>query len=214
MMKETGMPLFESPPEAVDRVYAASLFELAEAEGGQPKLEEVAAELEEFVELTRQQPELSEFLSSRIVAVDKREASLNRMLGDGRVSDLILRFLLILNRKQRLMRFLTIVAAYQEMVQERFGRVEVDVYTRHGLNQEQIDDIRERLRSAIGREPVVYDYTDPNMLGGVKMQIGDRLFDDSIQTRLRNMTELLKKDGASLMRSNAQQAIDDAAPNP
>jgi hypothetical protein len=52
------------------------------------------------------------------------------------------------------------------------------------------------------------------MLGGVKMQIGDRLFDDSIQTRLRNMTELLKKDGASLMRSNAQQAIDDAAPNP
>jgi len=208
------MPLFESPPEAVDRVYAASLFELAEAEGGQPRLEEVAAELEEIVELTRQQPEFSEFLSSRIVAVDKREASLKAMLGDGKVSDLILRFLLILNRKQRLMRFLTVVAAYQEMVQERFGRVEVDIYTRHPLAAEQQESITNRLRDAIGREPVVYAYTDPTMLGGVKMQIGDRLFDDSIQTKLRNMTELLKKDGATLMRSNAERAIDDATPNP
>lgn len=207
------MPLFETPPEAVDRVYAASLFELAEAEGGQPRLEEVAAELEELVELTRQQPELSEFLASRIVAVNKREASLKAMLGDGKVSDLVLRFLLILNRKDRLMRFLTIVSAYEEMVQERFGRIEVDIYTRHPLGQEQQDSIKERLHAAIGREPVVYAYTDPNMLGGVKMQIGDRLFDDSIQTKLRNMTELLKKDGTALMRERARQAIDDESPS-
>lgn len=202
------MPLFETPPEAVDRVYAASLFELAEAEGGRQRLEDISAELDELVELARNEDKLNELLSSRIVSVDKRAASLRVMFGDGKVSDLLLRFILILNSKGRLMRLLTVVSAYQEMVQERFGRIEVDIYTRHPLGAEQQDAIRQRLHAAVGREPVVYAYTDPTMLGGVKMQIGDRLFDDSIQTKLRNMAELLKKDGSSLMRSRAHDALE------
>ncbi len=201
------MPLFETPPEAVDRIYAESLFELAEAEGGQERLESVNAELEELVELTRAEPALSEFMSSRIVNDKEREESLRKMF-DGRLSDLVLRFLLILNRKQRLMRFLTVVAAYSEQVRERFGKIEVDVYTRHPLDQAAIDDIRERLRASLSREPVVYAYTDEQMIGGVKMQIGDRLFDDSIQTKIRNMTELLTKEGTALMRARADSAID------
>jgi len=201
------MPLFESPPEAVDRVYAESLFELADAEGGQARLEELSGELDQLVELTRENAELSEFMSSRIVASDKREASLRSMMS-GNVSDLVLRFMLVLNRKDRLMRFLTVVAAFQEMVRQRFGKVEVDVFTRHPLSQEALEGIRERLRGAIGREPVVYAYTDESMIGGVKMQIGDRLFDDSIQTKVRNMTELLVRDGTTLMRSRADRAIE------
>jgi F-type H+-transporting ATPase subunit delta len=202
------MPLFEVPPEAVDRVYATSLFELAEAEGGRERLEDLSGELDQLVELARAEEKLGELLSSRIVAVDKRAVSLKAMFGDGKVSDLLLRFMLVLNDKGRLMRLLTIVSAYQEMVQAKFGRIEVDIYTRHPLSQEQQDAIRDRLHQAVGREPVVYAYTDPAMLGGVKMQIGDRLFDDSIQTKLRNMTELLKKDGSALMRSRAHDAIE------
>ena len=201
------MPLFESPPEAVDRVYAESLFELADAEGGQARLEELSGELDQLVELTRENEELSEFMSSRIVAAAKREASLRSMMS-GNISDLVLRFVLVLNRKDRLMRFLTVVAAFQEMVRQRFGKVEVDVFTRHPLSQEALEGIRERLRGAIGREPVVYAYTDESMIGGVKMQIGDRLFDDSIQTKVRNMTELLVRDGTTLMRSRAERAIE------
>ena len=201
------MPLFESPPEAVDRVYAESLFELADAEGGQARLEELSGELDQLVELTRENEELSEFMSSRIVAAAKREASLRSMMS-GNISDLVLRFVLVLNRKDRLMRFLTVVAAFQEMVRQRFGKVEVDVFTRHPLSQEALEGIRERLRGAIGREPVVYAYTDESMIGGVKMQIGDRLFDDSIQTKVRNMTELLVRDGTTLMRSRADRAIE------
>lgn len=194
------MPLFESPPEAVDKVYAKSLFELAEAEGGRERLESLAAELDEFVEVTRAEAQLSEFLSSRILATDDRAKSLNTML-QGRVSDLLLRFLQVLNRKERLSRLLSIVAAYQEMVQEKFGRIEVNVYTREPISADQIASIKSRLQAATGREPVIYPYTVPSMIGGVKMQIGDRLFDDSIQTSLRNMTELVKDEGAAVIRT-------------
>ncbi len=194
------MPLFESPPEAVDKVYAKSLFELAEAEGGRSRLESLAAELDEFVELTRAESQLSEFLSSRILGADHRAKSLGAMF-EGRISDLLLRFLQVLNRKERLSRLLSIVAAYEEMVQEKFGRIEVNVYTREPISADQIASIKARLETATGREPVIYPYTVPGMIGGVKMQIGDRLFDDSIQTSLRNMTELIKEDGAAAIRT-------------
>lgn len=194
------MPLFESPPEAVDKVYARSLFELAETEGGRERLESLASELDEFVEITRAEAQLSEFLSSRILATKDRAGSLSTMF-EGRISDLLLRFLQVLNRKERLNRLLSIVAAYQEMVQEKFGRIEVNVYTREPISADQIASIKARLEVATGREPVIYPYTVPSMIGGVKMQIGDRLFDDSIQTSLRNMTELIKDDGAAVIRT-------------
>ncbi len=205
------MPLFESPPEAVDRVYAESLFELAEAEGGRERLETLSGELDELVELTRATPELSEFLASQILAPEDRARSLERMF-EGTLSSLLLRTLLVLNRKERLPRLLSIVSAYQEMVQERFGRVEVDIHTRHPLAQEQLDAIRDRLSAALGREPIIYPYTDATMLGGVRMQIGDRLFDDSIGAQLRRMSESLKKHGAARIRERAEAAFDDDAP--
>ncbi len=194
------MPLFESPPEAVDKVYARSLFELAESEGGRNRLESLSAELDELVELTRAEPQLSEFFSSRILATEDRRDSINAMF-NGTLSDLLLRFLQILNRKERLNRLLSIVAAYEEMVQEKFGRIEVSVYTREAISADQIAQIKARLEVATGREPVIYPYTVPGMIGGVKMQIGDRLFDDSIQTSLRNMSELIKEDGAAAIRT-------------
>ena len=194
------MPLFESPPEAVDKVYARSLFELAESEGGRGRLESLSAELDELVELTRAEPQLSEFFSSRILGAEDRRDSIEAMF-KGALSDLLLRFLQILNRKERLNRLLSIVAAYEEMVQEKFGRIEVSVYTREAISADQIEQIRARLETATGREPVIYPYTVPGMIGGAKMQIGDRLFDDSIQTSLRNMSELIKADGAATIRT-------------
>ena len=207
------MPLFESQPEAVDKVYAKSLFELAEAEGGRARLEELSAELDEFVELARAEPSLSEFLASRILGIEDRAKSLNTMF-EGRISDLLLKFLQVLNRKERLNRGLSIVAAFDEMIQERFGRIEVNVFTREPISADQVASIKARLEAATGREPAIYPYTVPNMIGGVKMQIGDRLFDDSIQTSLRNMTEIIKDQGATNIRTESSDRfladVDDA----
>lgn len=200
------MPLFDGPAEAVDRVYAQSLFELADGAGGRSRLEELSGEVDELGDYLRGQPQLSEFMSSRIIGAEERERSL-RVIFEGKISDLLLRFLLTLNRKARLNRFLRIGEAFEEMVQEKFGRIEVDVYTRHPVSPEQLESSRERLRAALGREPVVHAYTDPSMIGGVKLQVGDRLYDASVATRLRKMNELMTGEGESLMRARFERAV-------
>ena len=204
------MPLFDMPATALDNVYAQSAFELAEAQGGQSAMEHFAGELDEIVELTRQDADFSEFLASQLISTDDRERSLRNIL-QGRVSDLMRDFILVLNRKGRLARLLSIANAYQTMLQERFGVVEVNVYTRHPIEQVQREQIRERLQQSLDRTIRLYDYIDPQMIGGIKMQIGDRLYDDSFRTMLRQMRELFKTEGASLIKAKGNDMIEGTA---
>ncbi len=202
------MPLVDRQPDALSRLYAESLFELADKEGGRERLETLSGEIDELIELTRQLPDLSEFMASRIIAGADRASSLEKMF-KGQLSELLYKFIMTLNRKDRLSHFLPIAGAFEQMVQEKFGRIEVDVYTKSPVPQGQLDQIAATIKAALDREPVVHTYTDEHMIGGVKIQIGDKLIDGSFQTRLRQMNELLKTEGSALMRERFDRAVED-----
>ena len=198
------MPLNDSQPDALAEIYARSLFELAEAKGGQQAIEACAGEIEDILELARGDARFSEFLASRVLPVSQRSTSLEKIL-KGRISDLTLRFLQILNEKSRLSHLGAIAAAYDALAQRKFGRIEVDVYTASPVSSEEVRAIRDRLQQALGREPVVHPYVDNAMLGGIKLQIGDTLVDGSLATRLRKFREQLATDGSARLRARMDQ---------
>ncbi|MCA9290815.1 MAG: ATP synthase F1 subunit delta [Phycisphaerales bacterium] len=172
--------------DALAMVYARSLYELAEQAGGQPKIEEIADELEQIAELMRSDAALREFFASPIIDVHRRTETIRRIFSD-RVTDLTLRFLLVLNDKGRLFHFSAIQGAFDRIVQETFGRVEVDVFTPAAMDDGALAALRDRIRASIGKEPVLHPYVDATMLGGLKLRIGDRLIDGSLATRLRRI---------------------------
>lgn len=202
------MAVHESQIDAVSRVYAQSLFDLADEAGSQAKIEEIADELETILELARSDRTFGEFLSSQILPADARLHSL-RTIFTGRVCDLTLNFLCVLNEKNRLNRLGDIAGAYDHLLQERFGRVEVDVYTADPIDPAQLDSIKERLRSALNREPILHAYTEPTMLGGLKLLIGDQLIDASVATRLRRLHEKLATEGSTRIRAAAARFLED-----
>jgi F-type H+-transporting ATPase subunit delta len=198
------MPLTFAEPDALARVYARSLFELAQKAGGQPKIEETLAELDDILELARTDARFGEFLASRILTPKARGASLGKIFG-GRVSDLTLNFLRVLNAKDRLQHLPPIIAAFDQMVQEEFGRIEVNVYTATAAQPAELDAIRQRLKSVLGKEPVVHAYAEPSMIGGLKLQIGDRLIDASIASSLRKLRDRLNQDGSAGIHAKAER---------
>ncbi len=172
--------------DALASVYAHSLFDLANQAGGGEKVAETGDELEQICELARGDQQFREFLHSPIIDKDKRGASLQAILQD-RVSDLALRFMLVLNAKERLGHLEPIAGAFDQLVQASQGRVEVDLFTAAPLGGEQLAALGERIKAAIGKEPVLHAYTEQAMIGGVKLRIGDQLIDGSVATRLRRM---------------------------
>ncbi|MDX2131653.1 MAG: ATP synthase F1 subunit delta [Planctomycetota bacterium] len=194
------MPLLEIPADAVALTYARSLYDLASERGGREKIEEVLAELEDVLEIARHDAEFAELLSSRSVTAEARGASLRRIFA-GRVTDLTLNFLLVLNAKKRIGALPAFVEGFDSLVQQRLGRVEVDVFTAERLDAASLASLRERLQGALSREVVLHPYIDPQMIGGVKLRIGDQLIDGSIATKLRRLKDQLATDGAAGVRA-------------
>jgi F-type H+-transporting ATPase subunit delta len=198
------MPLIESQPDALAKVYARSLFEAAEQAGASP--ETILGELEDILEIARSDRHFSELLASRLIDADKRDAALERIFS-GKVSPVTLNFIRLLNRKGRLGHIAPITGAMDKIVQDRFGRVEVDVFTAAPVGQGELDGIRKRLTETLGKDVVIHPYTDSSMLGGIKLRIGDQLIDASVRAELRRMRDNLLNQAGSV-RSRSAQIID------
>jgi len=194
--------------DALANVYARSLFELATEAGGNDKVLEIADELEQICEITRQQHDIALFFSSPVIDEASRSQTLSAIFSN-RVTDLTLRFLLVLNAKGRLGHLELIALAYDALVQEAFGRVEVDVFTPIAVDTASINIIKTRVAELLGKEPVLHPYVDTAMLGGIKLRIGDQLIDGSIQTRLRRLSETLRTKGGTAIKERFETYLEE-----
>ncbi len=194
--------------DALATVYAKSLFELASDAGGNDKVVEIADELEQICELLRQDKEVRLFFTSPIIDVPKRSETISAIFSN-RVTDLTLRFLLVLNNKGRLNHLESISVAFDLLVQEAFGRIEVDVFTPTAIDADAINIIKDKVQSMLGKEPVLHPYVDKKMLGGLKLRIGDQLIDGSVQTKLRRLSESIKNSGGTAIREQFETYLED-----
>ncbi len=198
---------------AVAGLYARSLYELAEAAGGRAKVTQIADELEQVCEVSRSDRAFAEFLVSPIVDRDRRGESLRRIF-DGRVTDLLLRFMLVLNARGRLGHLEPIGEAYDRIVNEAFGRIEVDVYTPAPLDASGLESLKKRVGAALGKEPVFYARVDPAMIGGLRLRVGDQLIDGSVAGGLRRLRQTLLGGASPKLRERLDRIIDDKGGKP
>ena len=76
--------------------------------------------------------------------------------------------------------------------QERAWIREALVTTALELTSAQRSAVKERLLETSGyREMEMYFYTDPALIGGMVIRIGDRVVDSSIRTKLESLTKQL-----------------------
>ena len=193
--------------DALANIYARTLFELATDAGGNEKVTEIADEIEQICDLISSNQELEKFFSSPIIDSTKRNESLSAIFSN-RVTDLTLRFLLVLNNKGRLNHLQQIAIAYDQRVQDAMGRVEVDVFTPSPIDADSINTIKAKVQKMLGKEPVLHPYVDPKMLGGVKLRIGDQLIDGSVQTKLRRLSESIQSGGSVAIRERFETYIE------
>ncbi len=202
------MPFSAAQPDTVAQNYAKSLYELADEAGGRSNVETTLAEIEEILELARENPRFAEFLSSQALGAKTRSPSLDAIF-QGRVSPLVLRFIHVLNQKGRLPNLPAIATAFDAIVQEKFGRVEVDVFTAEPLSPTDLGQIRDRLSKALHKDVVTHPYVDASMIGGVKLRIGDQLVDGSVATKLRTLKDQIARDGGASLRAHFDRILGD-----
>jgi F-type H+-transporting ATPase subunit delta len=167
--------------QRVARVYAEALYDEAQ------KNNALASVLEELQSLTREvmgtDTVLRSFFSGGVVGRDRREAALSKAL-KGQVSDVVLNFILVLNKHERLELLQPVIAVYTALLEDRTGKVRVSVQTAAPLPEDQRSRLVSQLRELTKREPLLEEKVDPDLLGGLVVQVGDWRYDASVRHQL------------------------------
>lgn len=161
--------------------YARSILELANERNA---AKDVGQELEQLAQIVESSTDLQNFLSSPAIGEDERGRVLDKALR-GKVSELVLNSLLVMNRKGRLSLLRQVATAYDELLQKQQGIIEVDVFVAQKLTAEQLEQVRQKVSGALKREAVIHQYVDASIIGGVVLRVEDRLLDASVRAHLR-----------------------------
>ena len=88
-------------------------------------------------------------------------------------------------------------AAYTGLLDEHLGRRRVQVTTAVPLEQQELERITRFVANLVGREVVVSTDVDESILGGVVVQVGDRLLDGSTRSRLDALRNRIHSEAAA-----------------
>lgn len=172
---------------AIAKVYAAAMLQLAKSARQEDAL---GKELVEFAALVERDAALAGFLSSPTVDSAARQRTIEKALR-GKLSDLFVDSLQVLNRNERVALLASVSRAYDALLEEAKGRVVAKVRSATALN----GALRERLRSTLGkltgRQVDLAETVDEGLLGGMIVQIGDDQYDGSVTRKLRVLGEKL-----------------------
>jgi F-type H+-transporting ATPase subunit delta len=193
--------------QRVARTYAQALLNAAEKRG---QAREVLEELESLVhDVFPAMPVLEGLLASRAIS-RRRKPPVIRSAFQGRASDVFLNFLLVLNDHERLDLVRPILSAYRQLYEERTGQVRVRVRSAVPLPDDQRQHLVERLRAAFAREPILEARVEPDLLGGLVVQVGDWLYDASVRSRLAQIRNQLIERSSYEIQSRRDRFRSDA----
>lgn len=175
------------------RIYAEALMANAAKENA---VDTVGAELDDFVKNVVTDASVGRFIISPVVSWRAKEPVLAEAL-KGRTSKLLSNFIGVLNKNGRLDLISEIHTAYQSLQDDSMGRVRVQVKTAVPLGDEQQQALASTLAAALKKQPVLNLQVDPDLLGGVVVQVGDRVIDTSVRTRIQTLRAQLMERGTS-----------------
>jgi F-type H+-transporting ATPase subunit delta len=143
------------------------------------------------IQMRDAEPTFATIVADPGVSAQRRGELVERVFGDGRVSPLMRNFLRVLNEKGRLNVLRQIRVVYDRLRDEQLGNIDVDVTVARPLSDEQLETVRQRVGTALGRNAVVRQHVDDSIIGGLIVRVQDRLIDASVRQQLQNMKQQL-----------------------
>lgn len=128
---------------------------------------------------------LAVLMSPRVTKAAKQQLFARALAGTA--PEPFVRFLAGVVQRGRQGMLRPISTAYQDLVDVALNRVHAGVITAHPADQALAAVITQRLAAVVGKTVIPHFRTDPTVLGGVVVRIGDRIFDGSLRRRMRTL---------------------------
>ncbi len=164
--------------------YAQALMAIAQSQDLVDKFNEDAAYL---LDLFNSSSELQQFLANPFTPVDAKKAVLEQ-IGSDQVHPTMQNFMRLLVDRGRVLFLGGVCKQYQSLVRELRQVVLAEVTSAVELNDEQKEAVRQKVLQLLDVQQVELETSvNPDLIGGVIIQVGSQVFDASLRGQLRRL---------------------------
>ena len=174
-------------PSTVARPWAEAAFKLADEAGALAKWSEMLGALAEVGQHARVRAAVGDPNLS-----DAQVAGLFIAILAGELSGEAENFVRLLAQYARLALLPQIREQFEALKNEREGVVEAEVQSAFDLSEAQLADLVQRLEKKTGRKVRTHVSVDRELIGGVKVVLGDKVIDGSARAQLGALETALK----------------------
>jgi F-type H+-transporting ATPase subunit delta len=169
--------------------YAMALFQLALEKKA---LDTVASDIIKLAKLVEQSEDFSALLKNPVLDQDTKAKAVAAVAKKAKLHKLTANFLGVLVENRRLGYLSKIAASFLQIVADHRGEIKAEVISASRLTKTQADALKKKLKRRLGRD-IAFEVTiDPGLLGGLRVKVGSRVIDNSLKTKLNNLTLAMK----------------------
>jgi F-type H+-transporting ATPase subunit delta len=99
------------------------------------------------------------------------------------------RFLSLLLERDRLGHLPGIVSCYRRLLNEAKGRVDAKVISATALEPAMVERVRGQLHAISNKEVILQQVVEPDLLGGLQVELEGKIYDGSVRTQLEKMKQ-------------------------
>jgi len=168
--------------DEIARVYARSLFEVAQEHG---VLDEIREQLAQFADELEGNHELQVFFFSPYFSSREKIDGIERAI-DG-ADERFLRFLGLLAERHRMPVIFRVRRAFESLWAEENKLISVSVTSAVELDERTLEGIGKQIEEQTGRHVELTSQVDPDVLGGLVLRVGNMILDASVRNRLNRL---------------------------
>jgi F-type H+-transporting ATPase subunit delta len=169
--------------------YAAALYAHADDLNA---LDAVVAEIDMLGRLIEQSADFRRLIGSPLIDVNQAQTAALAVLEQQGFSKPVRDFVGVIAANRRLNVLASIVRAFGALVAERRGIINAHVVSAQPLSDVQRQQLRARLIEAGYGNVNIQEAVEPDLLGGMTVRIGARLYDTSLKSRLQRLQYAMK----------------------
>ena len=174
--------------EEIASVYGRSLFEVAKEND---KLDVIHDQLDQFADEMDTNRELQMFFFSPYFASEEKKDGISKVVEDA--DEHFVRFLELLAERHRLPAIFRIRREFDRLWAEENKMLPVTITSAVELDEDTVKDLGKKIEDQTGRTIDLTAKVDPDLVGGLRMQVGNMVYDATIRGRLERLRREVAK---------------------
>jgi len=175
--------------ESKAKQYAEALFNVANQSSSEKAVRNSLTLVNSAIKAS---PEFRAFLFSKRITEIQKATAVKEALGV-KCHPIVSEFIGLVTDQNLVKLFSLIEKSYIKIFEKKLNYLTVIAHVSSELSERESEELKESLESLLGKSMELNIKVDPNLIGGIKLRVGNKFMDASIQNQLESMRQSLLK---------------------